>query len=179
MTDITPPTFVAGSDHDIPVEPALFEWNEIDSNLLSHATRELTAAGYDLTDSEDGPNKWIVENILELLTVFVRQGHSGYSAGYCISVFSQLAKFEPLCPLTGEDNEWNRITEDGDDGTLFQNNRCSHVFKNKNGAYDQDGRVFVTETQGSYTSIDSRVPITFPYTPTTEYVNVPDTPAEE
>ena len=110
------------------------------SNLLSHAKRELAAIGYNLDQTEEGPNKWITESLLELLGVFAAQGHSGFSASYCISTFSKLANHEPLCPLTGTDEEWNAIG----DGS-YQNNRCSHVFKGTDGrAYDIEGKIFPT-----------------------------------
>lgn len=165
-------------------EPTLFEklrWylkdkfsKKRESNLVSHAKREFLAIGYIPLDKPqgDGPNKWIQEAVLELLQTFANQGHSGFSAPYCINTFKTLAMFEPLCPLTGEDSEWNEVS----DGT-FQNNRCSHVFKSKDRfdgqAYDIQGKVFVEENDGgSYTGHDSHVPITFPYTPVTEYVKV-------
>jgi len=57
---------------------------------------------------------------------------------------------------------------------LWQNNRCSHVFKDADGAWDIDGKIF-TDPQGcSYTNRDSRVMIEFPYVPKREYVNVDD-----
>jgi len=48
------------------------------------------------------------------------------------------------------------------------------VFKDADGrAYDIDGRVFREPNGCCYTSSDSRVYITFPYRPKTEYVDVP------
>ena len=144
----------------------------MNNRLIEHAQREFKAAGYDpIENSEEGPDKWIQENILELLKVFSAQGHSGMSAPYCINTFSKLANFESLAPLTGEDDEWAQVGEDGD---CYQNIRCSHVFKDKDGrAYDIQGRIFREPNGGCYTSRDSRVYITFPYVPTTEYVDVP------
>ena len=138
------------------------------SNYIEHAKREFVALGYDLDDKEEGPNKWIMENIFELLEVFGKQGHSGSSALYCISCFKKLALFEPLAPLTGEDVEWNEV----DERDTYQNNRCSHVFKNKDGAYDIDGKIFRKPNGCCYTSKDSYVFIDFPYTPKSEYVDV-------
>lgn len=137
------------------------------SNYRKHAERECKAIGYDLNDTEEGPNKWIMENLFELLEVFDKQGHSGSSATYCVNAFKKLALFEPLGPLTGADDEWMEVT----DG-LWQNVRCHHVFKKGDQAYDINGKVF-RELNGSYyTNKDSRVNVTFPYTPTTQYVNV-------
>ena len=140
-------------------------------NYETHAKRELQAIGYDLNDKEEGPNKWIIDNLLELLEVFAKQGHSGSSAPYCARTFKKLALFEPLSPLTGEDNEWCEVA----DG-IWQNKRASHVFKQTdryNGhAYDIHGRVFKEPDGCCYTNSDSHVLVTFPYTPTTEYVDV-------
>ena len=142
------------------------------SNYIEHAKREFIAIGYDLEQTEEDPNKWIVENVLELLEVFSKQGHSGSSAPFCIGYFEKLARFKPLSPLTGEDAEWNDVSEFGDKGT-FQNNRCSNVFKNGNGAYDINGKVFREKNGACYTNSESRVPVEFPYVPKTEYVDVP------
>lgn len=139
------------------------------SNLIKHAKREFLAVGYKpVEEEEDGPNKWIQENVLELLRVFSEQGHSGSSAPYCIETFKRLAMFEPLTPLSGDADEWNEVG----DG-YWQNNRCSRIFKEADGrAYDIRGRVFCDPNGLCYTSRDSRVYVTFPYTPTTEYVGV-------
>lgn len=131
------------------------------SKTIIRAERELLAAGYEPLDK-------IQQNVLELLEVFVRQGHSGFSAPFAVEMFRKLALHEPLVPLSGADDEWNDIG----DG-MFQNNRCSHVFKDADGrAYDIDGRVFRDPNGCCYTSRDSLVYVTFPYTPTKEYVDV-------
>ena len=109
------------------------------------------------------------ENVIELLRVFAKQGHSGFSAPYCIETFRKLALFEPLVPLRGIDDEWNECCSG-----MWQNNRCSHVFKELDGrAYDIQGRIFREPNGSCYTNRESRVYISFPYTPTREYVDVP------
>lgn len=141
------------------------------SNVVFHAECELAAIGYTPVDQpqEDGPDKWIQESVLELLEVFARQGHSGFSGPYCIGLFCKLARFEPLSPLTGADEEWTEVS----DG-LWQNKRCSHVFKDKEGrAYDIEGVVFGESNGSSFLSNESRVFVTFPYTPTKKYVDLP------
>ncbi len=140
------------------------------SNLLEHAKRELEAVGYDLSQTEEDPNKWICESVLSLIETFAEQGHSGSSAPYCIGYFKKLAAFEPLSPLTGADSEWTDVAQEM--GTpMFQNKRCGSVFKNGNGrAYDIDGKVFQNRTGGRYGCSKSRVYIKFPYTPKTKYV---------
>ena len=157
------------------------------SNLHHHARAEFRAAGWtdEAGNYKDEMQQAICEHVLKLLDVFADEGHSGSSAPYAINVFKKLAMFEPLVPLTGEDWEWF------DHGHCMQNKRCSRVFKQAdrfNGqAYDIEGRVFYEwverdldpdepgypgkkKFKSHYTSGNSFVPITFPYTPTTEYV---------
>jgi len=127
----------------------------------------------------------ICKSVLDLLKVFGEEGHSGSSAPYAVDLFKKLALFEPVVPLTGEDWEWVDVSEG-----MLQNKRCGRVFKEKDGkAYDIDGKVFfewierpleedeigypgVSRYKSSYTSRESRVYVTFPYAPKTEYVEV-------
>lgn len=161
-----------------------------DSYQETFIRREFQALGYKAPEEEeDGPNKWIQENVLEIAEVFASQGHSGFSAAYCVDLLEKVLRHEPIGPLTGEDWEWNEVGEG-----VWQNNRCSHVFKDTETfggqAYDIDGKILCewcerdlepdepgypgkTRFQTCYTSSASRVPITFPYTPTREYVDVP------
>jgi hypothetical protein len=143
------------------------------SNLHSHALAEFRAAGWlDETGAYiDEMQGMLCKHVLELLKVFSEEGHSGSTAPYTVNMFKKLAMFEPLVPLTGEDWEWHEPSPG-----VFQNIRCSRVFKQAdrfNGqAYDIDGRVFREPTGACYTGAESRVPVTFPYTPKTEYVDV-------
>lgn len=105
--------------------------------------------------------------VLNMMKLFSMEGHSGMSASLATGLFKKLARFEPLMPLTGENNEWTEVSEG-----RWQNKRCSRVFKDKDGrAYDIEGRVFREPSGACYTSGESRVYISFPYTPTTEYVD--------
>jgi hypothetical protein len=109
--------------------------------------------------------------VIKMLEQFAEEGHSGMSASMAISLFERLARFEPLTPLTGDDDEWTEVVEG-----QWQNRRCSHVFKDADGrAYDSNGRVFREPDGICFTSRDSRVYIEFPYTPKVEYVDVPRT----
>lgn len=142
------------------------------SNCEWHAERELAR----LMGDPDGDEMQSAMNrcLLQIVKVFARQHHSGFSAGYAIGCLEKLLRYEPLSPLTGDDDEWTDIGE-MNGAPMWQNKRCSHVFKDGDGrAYDINGKVF-TDPQGcSYTGSGSRVFVTFPYTPTTEYVAVDD-----
>ena len=170
-----------------------FKSNKNLDPYIEHAKREFKTVGYIPLDQkqEDGPNKWIQENIIELLDVFNKQGHSATSAEYCINMFSKLAKFEPLCPLLGDDSEWNKIdlTSSFDKPMIYQNNRCSHVFKENDITYDINGYIFwhwaerelyededrypgTTKYKSYFTSKYSRKIVDFPYTPEIKYIEV-------
>lgn len=160
------------------------------SNLNKHAWLEFKAAGWlDENDKfKDDMQEAICNHILALLKVFADEGHSGTTAPYTVDLFKKLAMYEPIVPLTGEDWEWQDVSDRSGGYTWYQNKRCSHVFKDKDGAYDIDGRVFwewserplhedeegypgMSEPYKSYyTGRDSRTPVTFPYTPSTVYV---------
>lgn len=157
-------------------------------SLLTFAEQELDLIGL----KEDGDmNGAMRKHILHMIKEFSEEGHSGFSAQYAISLLTKLLKYEPLTALTGESDEWVDVAEQSG-GPLWQNKRCSHVFKDNEGAYDISGRVFwewqerpldpdeegypgVRVYKDHWTSRDSRVPVTFPYTPTTEYVEVKPT----
>ena len=152
------------------------------SNMLKWAEAELKLAGYDINDPEDGPNRWLAEGTLELLKVFSEQDHSGMSAPYAVALFEKLASWKPIAPLTGKSDEWMEVSAD-----VWQNKRCSTVFKDEDGRpYWMDGRVFwewysspdIDEGKpykSYYTGRESRVFIEFPWTQPEhpEYVFVP------
>jgi hypothetical protein len=155
------------------------------SNLHKHAMIEFKAAGWldDNGEYVDEMQEAICRHVLALLDVFADEGHSGSSAPYAINLFKTLAMFEPVAPLTGEDWEWTDVSDTfGSRGhKLYQNKRCGRVFKDENDTYDIEGKVFYewyTDENGEkfkshYTSRDSRVPVTFPYVPTTVYEERP------
>ena len=148
------------------------------SDLVNHAYMEFKAAKWISEDGEwcDEMQEQICKNLIQLLELFSSHQNSGTSAPYAIDLFTKLAKYEPLVPLTGEDWEWVHVGEQT--GKLYQNKRCSHVFKDDDGAYDIQGIVWydwITDKEtgekfkSHFTSRESRVKIEFPYTPKTEY----------
>ena len=152
------------------------------SNMVDFAEREMDIIGL----TEDGDmNGMMRKHILHMVKEFAYEGHSGFSAPYALSILQKVLAYKPLSPLTGEDSEWNDVGSQGRDhrSDLYQNKRYSAVFKEgKDGeAYDIDGKVFwdwwtdpVTgeKSKSHYTCLESRVPVTFPYT-------VPETPIYE
>lgn len=144
-------------------------------STIQHAKNELELAGMFDKDSDYGG--LIGKAVMELIEVFSKQGHSGASAPRVASLFKKLAMYECLIPLTGEDDEWNDIS-DLDKGIL-QNKRVSSVFKEKETgkSYYLDAIVWRTQKGSSYTGsadgIRSRQYIkSFPFTPKTFYIDV-------
>jgi len=143
------------------------------SSFRKFAERELELIGSRVDDPEEGPNKWAAENVLELIDVFEKQGHSGASAPIILSIFNKVARWEPVTPLTGADEEWTEVGS-AKCKPKWQNKRCPHVFKESNGrAYDSEGRIFREPSGACFTNRDSRVYIEFPYTPKSVYVDAP------
>lgn len=130
--------------------------------MINWAKNELARIEHD----EEGLQDRIDKNILELMEVFVNQGHSNISAAYVLSRFNRLANFKPLTPLTGEDDEWNEVGHG-----CWQNKRYSAVFKGEDGrAYNIEGKIFSNDGGETwFTNVNSRVYIDFPYA-------VPDKP---
>jgi len=159
------------------------------SNYRIHAMSEFRAAGWIDEDGKyiDEMQEAICLHILKLLDVFGDEGHSGSTAPYTINLFSKLAAFEPVVPITGEDWEWTCINDDRtDNNPVYQNKRCGHVFKQADRfdgqPYDIDGKIFwewhKSEEDGKmfksyFTGSESCVPINFPYTPKREYIFAP------
>lgn len=137
------------------------------SNLERHAEHELRLAGW--LDQDGLYGDMMGRAVLRMIREFSDEGHSGMSAPLAVNLFGVVAKFGVLTPLTGDDDEWQEIGEG-----RFQNRRSGNVFKDADGrAYDIDGRVFREPSGACFTNRDSRVYIEFPYTPKTEYVDVP------
>lgn len=141
------------------------------SNFIQHAKRELDGMGM----TEDSPcemNQMMRKHILTMVQAFADEGHSGFSASYALSILTRLLDFKPLGPLTGEDSEWIHVYDEDDGSPVYQNKRCSSVFKGPKGTYNINGKVFWEwfkdeETgeyhKASFTNSDSTVPIEFPY----------------
>lgn len=133
-------------------------------NLETHAENELKLIG--AFDSDGAYGGMLGEAVMKMIREFAAEGHSGNSAKMTLRLFEKCANFEPLSPLTGSDDEWTEVFP-GE----FQNKRCPHVFKDSSGAYDSTGKIFRDPDGSCYQNSGSRVPITFPYVPKTEYVD--------
>jgi hypothetical protein len=114
-----------------------------------------------LGGQDDEMQQMMNKHILRIIYEFFREGHTGFSAGYAMSIIERLWRWLPLTPLTGNDGEWTEVSPG-----MFQNKRDSKVFKENGQAYDGEGRIF-TDDGGEtwFSSIHSHVKIKFPYYP--------------
>lgn len=63
-------------------------------SLLDHANKELQRVG--LFDEDADYDGMLGDAVMELITVFANQGHSGMSAEMTIQLFEKLARFSDL-----------------------------------------------------------------------------------
>lgn len=94
------------------------------SNIARHAWDELNRAGL---FTENGG--MIGRAVMDLVDVFVEQGHSGMSAGIVLDIFRRVVSVEPLTSLTDDPDEWRNV--DGDN--LWQSRRRPDAFSNDGG----------------------------------------------
>ena len=129
------------------------------------------------------------KEILALCEAFGKSGQSGGSAPYTASAISQAVKslmlHEPICDITGHESEWGDVSDASIGETLWQNLRCSGIFKRIDGkaSYiyaivwrgeeDWDtftGRVYIDDKD--FELIGSSQYVRFPFKPKTFYVDV-------
>jgi poly(3-hydroxyalkanoate) synthetase len=70
---------------------------EPESNLVTHARRELERIGEEL---------YAVDWFLSVIRAFAAFGHSGGSAMVTIPVLERLLRYQPLSSLTDDPDEW-------------------------------------------------------------------------
>ena len=120
-----------------------------ESNLVAYAKSEMRLIGYTGEEPDDDPNRWMWDNVLNVVQAFADGGHSGFSASYAIQIIEKVLRYEPLSPLTFSDDEWIKH-----DVGIWQNRRKSTVFSADHGVtwYDIDEedspRHLVSETLG-------------------------------
>jgi hypothetical protein len=100
------------------------------NNSQLHAKRELDILAETVPDAIVTP---FAKEIIALCKVFGESGQSGMSAPYTAGAISQAVKnlmmFLPIAPITGNDSEWVNITEMNGGNLMYQNSRCSALFK--------------------------------------------------
>ena len=156
------------------------------SNTFNFAANELNILAKTVPDAIITPFR---DEILALCEAFGKSGQSGGSAPYTATAISKAVKKlmlqEPICPVTGIDEEWVDVTEMSGGTFLYQNKRCSGLFKYGDGkcsyvdaivwkgVEDWDtftGRVYVDNEK--FELIGSSQYVRFPFKPKTFYIDV-------
>lgn len=104
-----------------------------------------------IEECEDDPDKWMQENVIELMEEFLTFNTTVSKT--IIDHFVKLALHEPLSEIMCTDDEWTDVTAEMGDIT-YQNNRCAAIFKNgENGKpYYLDAIRFINQDGIDYTS---------------------------
>lgn len=128
-------------------------------SIIETAVAEMNRAGFSKKE------KQVLVSIMEQ---FFDQWDSGGAVSVMIPVLTRLLSGQPLSPLTGEDDEWNDVSEHASQKPMYQNKRCSTVFK----TVDRHGNIFVYDIDlprkaGQFQRI------TFPYLPETKMPQSP------
>lgn len=125
------------------------------SNAKSYAQEEIERV---VKQARKEGDKALIEDFVpEMLALIDKFGHSGqsggsapYTAGAIVGALKKLLMFQPISPVTDEDEDWS---DSLGDGTVLQNKRCSALFKQeKNGRpYYIDAIVWRTPKDMTYT----------------------------
>ena len=147
------------------------------SKITAYAMQELELAG--LFDKNSAYEGLIGTCVMQMVRTFDDQNHSGESAKATREIFTRISQHLPLTDLTGEESEWEDVSEISG-YELFQNKRCYQVFRDEKGAFDVEGIIFKCQDGSKYTNSDSHVRIEFPYMPIRKYVEEPivDSPSD-
>ena len=157
------------------------------TNTQKFAKRELDILAATVPDAIITP---FTKEILALCEKFGKSGQSGGSAPYTATAISKAVKKlllqEPICDVTGHESEWVDVSEMGDGSIIYQNNRCSALFKDGTeskahyldaivwkgvGEYDTfTGRVYIDDKD--FELIGSSQFVKFPFKPKTFYIDV-------
>lgn len=105
------------------------------SQLVKYAEEELKRAG--LLNKNSDYDGMLGEAALEIVKVFSKQGHSGYSAETVTQIVEKLMRYEPLTPLTYAPDEWNDVSKESG-SEMWQNRRKSTVFSTDGGKTHYD-----------------------------------------
>lgn len=116
------------------------------SNIAGHAWDELDRAGL-FTGDGDFYGGMTGRAVMDLVNVFVEQGHSGASASIVIDILRRVLAFEPLSPLTDDPAEWIEVANG-----LWQSRRQSQAFSKDGGKTyqltDDWGTMHATDVSG-------------------------------
>ncbi|MFE9491474.1 hypothetical protein ACFYNF_34395 [Streptomyces sp. NPDC006641] len=98
---------------------------KVESNLVTHARRELRLLGED-------PDT--IRGLCNVVQAFADMGHSGSSAHFATQYLERLLRYQPLTELTDDPSEWiDRHAEGMTPTPLWQSRRNSEAFSTDGG----------------------------------------------
>lgn len=124
---------------------------KLEESLTDFARYELQAAG--LFDKDSDYEGMIGEAVMDLISKFAEQGHSGFSASITREIFDKLSNYKPLSELTDNLDEWNDISEAQAGKPGWQSSRCPSAFSEDGGKTYWD----IDEDYYKYTDEDGTV----------------------
>lgn len=138
-------------------------------SLINHTNREL---GLYMVENNTQSSSYIaqVTGFLAARMVEAKQEIETLDLSIVVQLLSKLVNEELLTALSGQDWEWERMT-DGEN-PVWQNIRYPWVFKNNTSAWDTNAEWLVGPDGIPYRDGKHIHDITFPYTPTTRTVLV-------
>lgn len=157
--------------------------NNTITNTKTHAEIELDILVKSAADGDRPIIEPFIPELLALAEKFGLSGQSGASAPMVARALSQAVEHlclqHPIYPITGISDEWFQPLGDQ---SLYQNKRCSALFREWDGkAYYLDAVIWRTPTGQGYCgtaqlpdgeNILSRQFVRFPFTPKTFYIDV-------
>lgn len=104
------------------------------TGLVAHAEREIALIKKQVENGkipEPDYYPFIFDAVINIVKAVAREHPSGGGLGLLMYYVKTLIGYDVLSPITGEDWEWNDVTEyDPEGGKLLQNNRNSAIFSN-------------------------------------------------
>jgi multidrug efflux pump subunit AcrA (membrane-fusion protein) len=147
--DNTKALFEVGAATSIDVENAEFGLSQAQigaNSAIEQAQITVTStknsAQSTLTQLENGIKD--AKDVLELIEVFAKQGHSGFSAFATLETFNLLANFKNIKALTNNPEEWVDVTSFGNGKKLYQSKRNSACFS------EDDLKTYYDTSEGDY-----------------------------
>lgn len=151
------------------------KWADTELDMAIEEERK-EAAAHDSFGSEYAIN--VYESARQLIHLFYEQNHSGVSAHMTKRIFNKLVDYEPLSPVTDDDDQWieDIYIDPNSDCKEYQHIRniglFKRVYKDGNVKYNDIERVVcslkLSEEPRWHSSfithrLNQLVPITFPY----------------
>lgn len=111
-----------------------------------------------LKQTPDALIKDFTPEILAICKAFEKSGQSGssapYVAGALANTINNLCLHQAISPMVGDDAEFIEVGTDKEGKKIFQNTRCSAIFKEEGGnAYYLNAVIFKDQNKNTWTGV--------------------------